>query len=849
MLIYVFDIEVFKFDWLIIFKNISTGEYTAIHNDNSAVKEFMTEDKLLAGFNNKHYDNHILKAILCGADNALVKEINDFIISGRQGFEHWFIKENKAWFDSFDIRDDMQQGLSLKAIEGHLGLSVEETSVPFDINRPLTNTELQEVIKYCKHDVDTTERLVKIRKPYLDGKIALGRLKDIPDVKSLYATNAKITAMFLGAEPTERYDEREYVYPPNLKKELIPPEVIAFFDQIRDESIPDDVLFKTKKKIMVGGCEFVYGWGGVHGGLPTYQEETTDKRVIVNFDVASLYPSLMIRCGYTSRNIPSAAFYEKVYHDRLKAKKEGDKKTANTLKLCLNTTYGAMLNKYNPLYDPLMGRSVCISGQLFLTELVMAYLRDCKTIKIINFNTDGVMFSIDEEEMPKIYAINEEWQNRTGFELEEDKIQKIVQKDVNNYIMVPIGELYDKDGKPRWKVKGSYLTYGMSKVGAWNINNNAVIVKKALAEYFVKGIPVEKTINECNDIFEFQFIAKAGTKYKEAYHFVNDEKIPVQKVNRVYASKNPIYGKLHKVKASDDSEAKIESLPNHCIIDNDNRLSIEDVDKQFYIDMAHKRINDFLGIKPIKEKKVRKKFMATKKTTETPTSEGMTFLQKLKVLQDLMGEYAWEKDGINRHQSYKYISEKQYKANFKAALKKAGLIWKMETLNHEFIPGVSDKMHLVMCNFKGQLIDPETGEREEYLFSGSGADNGDKALYKAITGGHKFFLAANFNVAEDNDPENDADEEPKSNYTPPEKREEIKEGLLDKDGAATKMQINSLKKALKLLRAADPSQEEFIAAIAEKTEKFTNIKKKACETLILKVGEMTEAAKNGERKD
>lgn len=241
--------------------------------------------------------------------------------------------------------------------------------------------------------------------------------------------------------------------------------------------------------------------------------------------------------------------------------------------------------------------------------------------------------------------------------------------------------------------------------------------------------------------------------------------------------------------------------------------------------------------------------MATKKTTETSTSEGMTFLQKLKVLQDLMGEYAWEKDGINRHQSYKYISEKQYKANFKAALKKAGLIWKMETLNHEFIPGVSDKMHLVMCNFKGQLIDPETGEREEYLFSGSGADNGDKALYKAITGGHKFFLAANFNVAEDNDPENDADEEPKSNYTPPEKREEIKEGLLDKDGAATKMQINSLKKALKLLRAADPSQEEFIAAIAEKTEKFTNIKKKACETLILKVGEMTEAAKNGERKD
>lgn len=232
--------------------------------------------------------------------------------------------------------------------------------------------------------------------------------------------------------------------------------------------------------------------------------------------------------------------------------------------------------------------------------------------------------------------------------------------------------------------------------------------------------------------------------------------------------------------------------------------------------------------------------MATIKT------EGLTFLQKLKHLQDIMGGYAWEKDGINRHQSYKYVTEKQYKHNFKKALKQVGLIWKMETIGYEFVPAISDKMHMVICNFRGQIIDPETGEREEYLFNGSGADNGDKALYKAVTGGHKFFLAANFNVAEDNDPESDVDEIPKATYTPPEKREEIKEGLLDKDGAATKMQINSLKKALKLLREADPSQEEFIAAIAEKTENFTNIKKKACETLILKVGEMIETANGGE---
>jgi len=109
MNMYVFDVETYAHDWLVVFKNVLTGEYTVIHNDNHAVKEFVTRDKLLGGFNNKHYDNYILKAIIAGADNTLVKEINDFIIAGNQGWEHWFIKQSRAWFNTFDIRDDMQQ--------------------------------------------------------------------------------------------------------------------------------------------------------------------------------------------------------------------------------------------------------------------------------------------------------------------------------------------------------------------------------------------------------------------------------------------------------------------------------------------------------------------------------------------------------------------------------------------------------------------------------------------------------------------------------------------------------------------------------------------------------------------
>jgi len=108
-----------------------------------------------------------------------------------------------------------------------------------------------------------------------------------------------------------------------------------------------------------------------------------------------------------------------------------------------------MLNPYNDLYDPLMGRSVCVSGQLFLTDLVVGYLEQCETIRIINLNTDGVLFSIDDSELPKVQAVNAEWETRTGFTLEEDKVKKIVQKNVNNYIMVMLDGKVKKKGRLR----------------------------------------------------------------------------------------------------------------------------------------------------------------------------------------------------------------------------------------------------------------------------------------------------------------------------------------------------------------------------------------------------------------
>ena len=591
--LFIFDCEVFAFDWLFVFKHKLTGEKTRIWNDNEAVKQFMAQEPLLAGFNNKHYDQFILRAVLSDYTPEEVKQVNDFIIvQGHEGWEHHGLRDSGIYFDQYDLMDDCQMGLSLKAIEAHLGMDIRETTVSFNIDRPLTEEEKAEVEFYCDHDVDATDELDDLRQGYLGNKLALGREKNIYPAKALYMTNAKLTAAFLDAEPKPHYDEREYVYPSKLLRQYIPQEVFGFFDRLKDMSIPNEVVFKEKLEITVGDCPCTIAYGGIHGAIPCYKEEASETRSIRNKDVASYYPHQMTLNGYCSRNIPSPDVYAATIERRVKAKKSGDKATANALKLVLNTTYGAMLNKYNALYDPLMGRSVCISGQLQLLEMAEHLTQECPTLKIIQLNTDGIMVSLDNSDIPKYQEITQEWEQRTGFELEEDLIKMICQKDVNNYVEVPF------KGEP--KIKGGVLVRGIAPAGAFNINNNACVVARAVKDYLAYGIPVEKTIGECDRLLDFQLVAKAGSKYGDAFHEVDGEMVVVQKVNRVYATSDHRYGTLYKMHLSTGNPVKIAGLPSKCVVDNDNHLTIDVVDRDWYIRLARRYVRDFLGIKPPK---------------------------------------------------------------------------------------------------------------------------------------------------------------------------------------------------------------------------------------------------------
>lgn len=832
MKIVTYDCEVFSHDWIVVFKDKETGIFTVVHNDNEALRSCISEDAVYIGFNSKHYDQYIVKGICADFSPQELKQLNDYIINGNQGWQYPLLNGFYFSFNNVDIRDDTQQGLSLKAIEGHMGISIQETEVDFNLDRPLTQEELDQTIFYCKHDVDATEKLTDIRKDYLKNKINLGRMAGLTDTKAMAMTNGKLTAAMLKATAQKHDDERQYVYPDNLRREYIPQEVFDFFDRMYDPNISDAEYFKSKLEISVGECPVTIGFGGIHGAIPNYfwSEQEDPEEAIRNKDVGSYYPHLCTINGYTSRNIPSPQVYENVLESRMKAKAAGDIATANALKLVCNTTYGCLLNQYNDLYDPLMGRSVCISGQLYLLELARHCYQDIPGLKIVQLNTDGIMVQCRKEYLSQLDEICDEWQSRTGFELETDSVIKIAQKDVNNYVEIQEG------GKA--KAKGGYLVKGISTVGAFNINNSCCIVATALKEYFVNGTPVEETIENCNDIFQFQIIAKAGAKYKEAYHVVGDRKEQVQKVNRVYATADTRYGKLFKVKAEDDTTAKIESLPEHCIIDNDNQLTIADVDKNFYIEMARKRVNDFMGIKPEKKSR-RKKDMAT--ATKT-TKEPINVYQKLIEARSQFLNDGVEKSGKNMNVGFKYFELTDIVPSVTKIFKELGLI-AIDKFTNE-----TAYMTIVNCDAPEETIEFEAPFNQiAPIVSNAGKQvtNEMQALGSSITYMRRYLYMIAMDIVENDEIEpqitNDTPAEaPKKAPATPEQRQEVKQELTAPAENASTLQIKGLKAVLKKLKDKDPSKEEMIAKIAVETQGFTVISKSDCETLINKISEMLE---------
>lgn len=561
-----FDFEVFRYDWLVVFKDLISNQYTIIKNDKNKLKEYLDNNKssLFIGYNNSNYDNYILKSILLDIDPYYVSSI--IINKDKSGRIYRIAKWNDINFYSYDVSFGLGF-TSLKEDEAYLGISIDECPIDFNLDRPLTEDEFKQVIEYCKRDVDATCLLFEKTQSEFETKLYLCNEFGL-DKSYLNKGNQSIIERVLGADRkfncTDANDPFDFSQL-NLKLKKYT-KVIDYFSQ------PTDM--QKGLELDICGVPHTFGIGGIHGAIPNFSY--TGK--LMNIDVASYYPSMMIAYDWFARSVPQEKkkLYAKMKADRIVLKKT-NKKLSDAYKLVLNTTYGCYKYEYCNLLDPRMANNICIGGQVMLVDLMENLEPYCK---LVQSNTDGIIIIPTDED--KVKEVVKDWEDRTKMVMEISYGVKIVQKDVNNYVFKK------EDGSI--KAVGGYVRQYKPR----DLRRTLSIIDKALVENLINDVPIEDYIHSNNDPLDYQIVSKIGKTYDRVFFESDGVQTPTNFVNRAFAGFKA--GRLYKQKDGKNKEMVANHPNNTFIWDKDvNDLDISLIDKQWYIDMTYKRLNDYMG--------------------------------------------------------------------------------------------------------------------------------------------------------------------------------------------------------------------------------------------------------------
>lgn len=261
-----YDFEVTAHDWLLVLKDYRTRKRVVFHNSiPNDVQNFIDmNNPIMMGYNNNGYDKYILKAILSGYTPEEIKEVNDHIIGGGNGWELdlGYIKVPTQ----IDLINCIVPRKSLKELEGNLFLNITESTIDFNIKTKWNKQEYDEMLYYCDHDVDSLFPIFDMLMTRFKSKFIIAKLGKMDPEYALSLTDANLTAVLLGAERQEHNDPFKYIYPKQIQKEKIPKEALDYFDDIIEHN---DLEYKIEAPaLQYGECVIQLGYGGLHGARP-----------------------------------------------------------------------------------------------------------------------------------------------------------------------------------------------------------------------------------------------------------------------------------------------------------------------------------------------------------------------------------------------------------------------------------------------------------------------------------------------------------------------------------------------------------------------------------------------------
>lgn len=627
-IVYVYDIEVFQNIFHCSVKNTETNniykfEISERKNQlRELVKFFKQVDKyitwgdyyttninipanvIFCGYNNLHYDNPIINYIIeyedklmqyniptiCSSIFNLSKTITTSSEDNIDAWKHW---KYQIWFDTFDILTMLYSNklrVGLKEIQVTMQYPNVQEFV-CDWTKPLPLEDFDSMIDYNINDIESTSELLNRCKKDVDLRIAI---EDEYGVRVLSKDGVNIGMKIL----TQKYLEKTGLTWWDIKDLRSPMSVIPLKDVILPfikynsptlqkvlEDMKNQIVSPGRKgyenKFVFDKLRYSVGVGGIHSVNSPEVIIPKEDEMLIDIDVASLYPSMLIEYGFYPKHLGKEFLevYKQIKDERIEAKHNGDKVKNETLKLALNGLSGNLQNEHNFCYSPFAVMQIRINGQLLLLMLAERLVElGCR---IIQANTDGLFVLLKRDIYDKVNNVCCEWEQLTKLTLEEERFKAMYQYAINDYFAIT------EDNKV--KEKGMFIT--TVKLGK---GLTPKIIPKAVINFFKDGVPVEETIKGCQDIRDFLMSEKTGKQWHVEY--MREEQ---QRTNRFYASTDGGY--LWKWKYNDDETQSYQNMLTASGVTllnkfDDKPIKERKINYRYYIMEAYKIIRD---LKPL----------------------------------------------------------------------------------------------------------------------------------------------------------------------------------------------------------------------------------------------------------
>lgn len=611
----VYDIEIGVNYFLVCFKSVNKETKKSFiicewQNDSQQLYEFIQmlreHDYWFVGFNNLEFDSQLLETFLDNYDTLwsdiiyLIYNQAQELISEKTDFNKWdyIIPEWNLRTNQLDVYkqahfDNPAKRSSLKSLQ----INLEWYNIldsPYKHYEQLTFNQIKEVEDYCWNDVDSTEAFYKTRIENIQLRNDLSKkykinLLNKPDASVgtdiIRIEYCKLSGRNFNEFKRERDTDSNFTFDKIIsdKVKFDTPELQKVLEDIKKYS-PDTL---KDYKFIFRGTKYTVALGGLHSDNKNQIWEEDDEYCLVDFDFGSYYPRIIISLNLYPPHLGQefTQLVKDITDRRLKAKAEGDKKTAEQLKISANSIFGKMGDKQSWLQSMRTLYTVTMNGQLFLLMLVEQLV----DFQVFMANTDGITVKVRRDKLQEFYNICNKFSEYLNIPVEYAHYKKCIFTSVNDYLIQKVdGEL---------KKKGDWITKF-----DWHQNNSYRIIPIALEKFFINDILVEETIKSHQNILDFCAKKKSvGEWWYESREVVNGQVVitKLQKNNRYYISnKGGVLYKLHK----DGREQFVDAHPLqgrawYTIVLNklDNKpIEDRDIHYEYYIRECQKKIHALL---------------------------------------------------------------------------------------------------------------------------------------------------------------------------------------------------------------------------------------------------------------